>query len=182
VAMVDLSWGGRRQLRDRDFRPIAREELVARGGRIELHPWRIEPRVGVEFAPTGAEDVALRAGAALSYAHGSLEYEVEVAFVAGDVTTRGFDGSERSITGGPSISWRNLWGRLIAAKVPDGCQIEPGGPVPQCSGVEIMCSPDGLQYTWKLCVAMSPLCGPPECDSDTVQRPSWPPPTGWPCP
>jgi hypothetical protein len=115
IATVDLSWGGRRELRDRDFRPIAREELVARGGLIELRPWRIEPRVGLEISPGSAADPALRVGAALAHARGAVEVELEVAYVGGGVSTRGFGGSGRAVTAGPSVSWRAFLGRVTAA-------------------------------------------------------------------
>ncbi len=114
VAMVDLPWGGRRTLTDRDFRPIAREELLAKGGRIEMRPWRVEGRAGVEFAPRGAEEAAIHLGLAAIYTHGTVEFALEGAFVGGDLATKGFDGSERSVAGGPALRFRTFWGRLMA--------------------------------------------------------------------
>lgn len=117
VASVDLSWGGIQKLQDKDFRPIAREELVARGGLVELHPWAIEPRLGMEFTPRGPENVALRAGAGLFYSKGALAYELELAFIGGEVRTAGFGGTERSISGGPALAWRSFVGRYTWAVI-----------------------------------------------------------------
>src|SRR5262249_15600003 len=42
AALVDLSTGGSVRLGETDFRPVGREELIARGGRLELRPWQID--------------------------------------------------------------------------------------------------------------------------------------------
>jgi hypothetical protein len=114
VAMVDLSWGGTQRLRNSDFHPVAREELIARGGRIELRPWRISPLTGVEFEFAGAEGSALCAGLALAYYRGQLGFEIEGAYVGGPVATPGFAGAgwEHSMVGSPSLVGRLFRGRL----------------------------------------------------------------------
>ncbi len=115
VATADLTWGGRRKLTDSDFQPIPREELVLRGGRLEVRTRRIEPRAGVEFAPGSAQSVAARAGAALSWALGSFDLELEAAYVGGNANTTGFNGTEQSVTGGPGLAWHTYLGRWTMA-------------------------------------------------------------------
>ena len=118
IALIDLSLGGRRRLRPSEFRPVAPEELVARGGMIELRRWRIEPQLGVELAPGGIEDVAVRAGALLGYSlgrfnlhvdplglvNGRLELDLEAAYVSGSISGAGLRGRQHTITGGPSLA------------------------------------------------------------------------------
>ena len=106
VASVDLSWGGRHTLGDRDFSPIAREELVARGGHIELRRSRIDAQSGVEFAPRSGEGPALRVGPVLSYARGLLALELDAAYVHGAFSSPEFNGQVHSVAGGPALSIR----------------------------------------------------------------------------
>ncbi len=115
VATADLTWGGRRKLTESDFQPIPREELVLRGGTLELRTRRIEPRVGVEFAPGSAQSVAARAGAALSWSLGSFELELDAAYVGGNANTTGFNGTEQAVTGGPGLAWHTYLGRWTMA-------------------------------------------------------------------
>lgn len=115
VASVDLSWGGQKLLLDRDFRPVAREELVARGGHLELRPRRIEPRLGIEYAPRSADSLALRAGAAMAYSLGRLELELEAAYVGGNFSSSQFGGWVHSVAGGPTLAVRFFLGRITAA-------------------------------------------------------------------
>ena len=115
VASVDLSWGGRHTLVDADFSPIAREELVARGGHVELRSNRIDPQVGVEFSPGAAEGPALRVGPAFSHARGRLALEAEAAYVGGAFSSAQFDGRVRSLAGGPALSIRFLFSRVTLA-------------------------------------------------------------------
>jgi hypothetical protein len=112
VASVDLSWGGTRRLGSADFRPLAREELVARGGRLELRPWRIAPLAGVELAIGAAEQPALRAGVAFAYNRGALGFELEVAYTSGAVVTTGLSGWEHGVAGSPMLVGRLFRGRL----------------------------------------------------------------------
>jgi hypothetical protein len=111
VATVDLSWGGHRRLTEKDFQPISREELALRGGRIELRARRVEPRLGVEFGPGSELPVALRTGAALAFSHGELEWGMEVAYLGGPSSIAGWQGTEQAITGGPSLGFRQFFGR-----------------------------------------------------------------------
>jgi hypothetical protein len=112
VASVDLTWGGGKAIEDRDFRPVSREELAARGGHLALRPRRLEPQVGLEVAPGGAEAVALRAGARLSYTRGALVAGVGLAYVGGGLATTGFVGDQQALTGGPDVGVRIFLGLL----------------------------------------------------------------------
>jgi len=110
VATVDLSLGGRRQLVEKDFQPISREELALRGGHIELRSHRFEPRVGVEYGPRSALPFALRTGAALVLTQGDLEWEFEAAYVGGSASITGWQGTEQAVSGGPGITFRQFFG------------------------------------------------------------------------
>ena len=111
VATVDLSWGGNRRLTEKDFQPISREELALRGGRIELRAWRVEPRLGAEFGPGSELPFAVRTGAAMALSQGALEWEVEAAYLGGPASIAGWRGNEQAITGGPSVAFRQFFGR-----------------------------------------------------------------------
>lgn len=111
VATVDLSWGGKRRLTEKDFQPISREELALRGGRIELRTRRIEPRLGVEFGPGSELPFAARAGAAIALSQGVIEWEIEAAYLGGATSVAGWQGLEQAITGGPSVGFRQFFGR-----------------------------------------------------------------------
>jgi hypothetical protein len=115
VASVDLSWGGRQVLADADFSPIAREELVARGGQIELRRRRLEAQSGVEFAPQSGEVPALRVGPVLSYARGLLALELEAAYIYGGFRSAEFTGQVHSVAGGPALSIRFHLARVTLA-------------------------------------------------------------------
>jgi len=86
VAEPDLSLGGSKTLGETDFRPVAREQLVTRGGRMALRSLLIEETVGVELAPWSAEKPALNTALRLSYLS-TFEYALEARFVAGNVAT-----------------------------------------------------------------------------------------------
>lgn len=113
VTTVDLPWGGRRRLAERDFQPISREELALRGGHIEQRSHRFEPRVGVEFAPGTALPYALRTGTALVFTQGDLEWEFEAGYLGGATSIPGWNGIEQAITGGPSLALRQFVGPWI---------------------------------------------------------------------
>src|SRR5262249_1629353 len=106
VALVDLSWGGRRLLGDRDFRSVAREELVARAGRLELRPWRIESRMGFEASPDGALPLAARIGGVIGWHAGALEIAFEAAYAFGGVETVAFGGDASALVVDPQVAWR----------------------------------------------------------------------------
>jgi hypothetical protein len=115
ITEIDLSWGGARQLSPSEFRPISREELVARGGRLELHPWRVDVSAGFELAPGSADGAALRTGLSARYARGALQLELDIAYVGGTYSGTTFSGNEYSITGGPALGWRWPRGRWTVA-------------------------------------------------------------------
>ena len=115
VAEVDLSWGGHRVLSDGDFRPVAREELVARGGALELRPFRIEPRAGLEFSPGSALPLAMRTGAAFGWGRGAVALGFELAYLGGAVDTRGYDGDAGALAIDPVLSLRGFAGPLELA-------------------------------------------------------------------
>jgi hypothetical protein len=110
VATVDLSWGGRRRLLEKDFQPISREELALRGGHVELRGHRIEPSAGFEFGPGTALPIALRTGVSVALTQGDLEWELDAAYVGGPASIAGWQGMEHSITGGPGIVFRQFFG------------------------------------------------------------------------
>ena len=99
IASVDLSLGGRAELRVSDFQPVAAGEFVRRGGRIELRRGSIGLRGGVEFAPRGPEGPAGRVGIAAGYARGRLAVEAELAYVGGSEATGNLNGSSQAVSG-----------------------------------------------------------------------------------
>jgi hypothetical protein len=116
VAEVDLSMGGNKALGESDFRPIAREQLVTRGGRLSLHNFQIEEAVGLEWASRRAETAALTTTIRLTY-QSALEYTLEGRFVAGGVDTResagdpnGYTGYARTIGFSGTVGVRAVWG------------------------------------------------------------------------
>ena len=121
VALVDLPWGGRRRLAAQEFRPIARPELVARGGRVELRPYRLEPLLGVEFAGRTSFP-AWRSGLGFAFSRGIFELQLSASYligqsVIGQDPVLGPNGLVHSISGGPSLGVRLLRGRLVLAAV-----------------------------------------------------------------
>src|SRR5262249_26844699 len=80
------------------------------GGRLDIRNRRIEPRIGVEFAPGSTQPVALRAGTGLIWSLNSFDLEVEAAYVGGNATTTGFVGDEKAVTGGPAVVFRSYAG------------------------------------------------------------------------
>lgn len=141
VALVDLPWGGRRRLAPQEFRPIARPELVARGGRVELRPFRVEPLVGVEVAGRPAFP-AWRTGLGFAFSRGLFELQLSAAYLVGQAIigqdpSLGPNGLVHSVTGGPSLGFRFFRGRLVLAAIvglelryswqrPDGQVCPPG--------------------------------------------------------
>ena len=110
VATVDLTWGGRQRLSEKDFQPISREELALRGGTIDLRVRRIEPLAGVEFAPGTAQPYAVRAGAVFAWSKGIVGLELEAAYLGGPSSTAGLEGNDHSVTGGPAVALRQFYG------------------------------------------------------------------------
>jgi hypothetical protein len=121
VALVDLPWGGRRRLAAQEFRPIARAELVARGGHVELRPFRIEPLLGVEVAGRPAFP-AWRTGLGFSFSRGLLELQLSASYlvgqgIIGQEPSQGPNGLVHSVSGGPSLGVRFFRGRLVLAAI-----------------------------------------------------------------
>jgi hypothetical protein len=112
VAEIDLSMGGNKALGEGDFRPIAREHLVTRGGRLALHNFQIEEAVGFEWASRRAETAALSTTLRLTY-QGTLEYAVEGRFVAGSVATGGYTGDARAVGFSGTVGVRAVWGDRV---------------------------------------------------------------------
>lgn len=111
VAQIDLPWGGMTRLAAADFRTVSREELARKGGRLELHAARVEPRIGFEAAPGAAAPWSLWAGAAMGWARGALDLELEAAYVQGGLATPGFLGGQRAVVGAPMVGVRGFWKR-----------------------------------------------------------------------
>jgi hypothetical protein len=109
VAEVDLTMGGNKALDEGDFRPIAREQLVTRGGQLALRTLQIEEAVGLEWASHRAETAALSTTLRLTY-QSTLEYAVEARFVAGSVATGGFTGDARAVGFSGTVGVRAVWG------------------------------------------------------------------------
>ncbi len=111
VAEVDLSWGGRRTLAASEFRAISREELQSRGGRIELRPFSIEARAGVEVAPGAAEQPALGIAASFGWARGLLHVRATLGYAGGPLSVPSADGWSSAITGRLALGPRLLFRR-----------------------------------------------------------------------
>ena len=113
VAEPDLSMGGAKTLGEADFRPVAREQLVTRGGRMALRSLQIEETVGFEWGTQRAETAALSTALRLSYL-GALEYALEARFIAGNVAIGEpkphYFGDARAIGMSAMIGLRAVWG------------------------------------------------------------------------
>ncbi len=114
VAELDLTMGGSRTLGEKDFRPVAREQLVTRGGRLSLRSLQIEETVGLEWGSRRAETAALSTALRLSYL-GALEYAVEARFIAGSVAigpepSPYYLGYARAIGVSATVGVRAVWG------------------------------------------------------------------------
>jgi hypothetical protein len=114
VAELDLTMGGSRTLGEADFRPVAREQLVTRGGRMALRSLQIEEAVGFEWGSRNAETAALSTALRLSYL-GPLEYTVEARFVAGNVLigqpgNYHYFGDARAVGLSATVGVRAVWG------------------------------------------------------------------------
>lgn len=121
VALVDLPWGGRRRLAAQEFRAIARPELVARGGRVELRPFRVEPLLGVELSGRTSFP-AWRSGLGFAFSRGIFELQLSASYLVGQAIigqdpALGPNGLVHSISGGPSLGVRLLRGRLVLEAV-----------------------------------------------------------------
>jgi hypothetical protein len=125
VAEPDLSMGGQRTLVEGDFRPVAREQLVTRGGRLSLRSLQIEELVGFEWASQRAETAALSTTIRLSYL-GSLEYALETRFIAGNVATGSYTGDARAVGASAMIGYRAVWGDRARISVGIGPEIRLG--------------------------------------------------------
>jgi Caspase domain len=115
VAQLDLTMGGSRSLTEGDFRPIAREQLVTRGGRLALRSLQIDESVGLEWASKRAETMALSTAVRLAYLS-TFEYALEARFVAGGVNTGEVGparivGDARALGLAALVGVRSVWGR-----------------------------------------------------------------------
>jgi hypothetical protein len=133
VAEPDLSMGGARKLGEGDFRPVAREQLVTRGGRTALRSLQIEETIGFEYAPQRAEKEALTTTLRLSY-QSALEYAVEARFVAGNVSTQGpsqdpsrrYFGDARAVGLSATIGIRAVFGDRVRMSFGIGPEVRLG--------------------------------------------------------
>jgi hypothetical protein len=112
VSVVDLSWGGRRRLSDGDFRPVAREELIARGGEVDVRLVRLEPRVGFEHAWRSARPEGWMLGIAAARSLGTLDLEMAASFISGDAVTPAWSGEEHTVVVAPGVGHRWFLGPL----------------------------------------------------------------------
>jgi hypothetical protein len=115
VSMVDLSWGGRRRLVDRDFRPVAREELVARGGEVDVRMFRLEPRIGFEHAWRSARPDGWLVAIAGARSFGAIDLDVALGFVTGVAATPAWTGREQTLIVTPGASHRWFLGPVTVA-------------------------------------------------------------------
>ncbi|HMI83414.1 MAG TPA: caspase family protein [Polyangiaceae bacterium] len=122
VAEPDLTMGGSRTLGEADFRPVAREQLVTRGGRLALRSLQIEEAVGFEWASQRAETAALSTALRLSYL-GSLEYALDARFVAGNVAVGHYFGDARAIGLSAMVGVRTVWGDRARMSVGIGPEV-----------------------------------------------------------
>ena len=115
VARADLVWQGYTRLEEREFRPIAREELVARGGRLELHPFRLRVLALGEAAPTAAAGWRTGLDVSAQWAHGALLVQADTGAVVGPARTDALVGQEWSLRGGALVGARWLPRRVELA-------------------------------------------------------------------
>lgn len=111
VAEVDLSWGGAHHVDARDFRDVAREELVSRGGKVELRHWRAGAAAGVEAPFINANGPALRGQLDFAWSRGRLVLAFGGLFTVGTVATVGFSGTQGAIGLDGSVGARVWLGR-----------------------------------------------------------------------
>jgi hypothetical protein len=125
VAELDLTMGGTRALAEADFRPVAREQLVTRGGRLALRSLQIEEAVGFEWASRRAETAALSTALRVSY-QGTLEYAFETRFIAGNVATGQYTGDARAVGFSATVGVRAVWGDRARMSVGIGPEVRVG--------------------------------------------------------
>jgi hypothetical protein len=107
-----LSWGGSRTLVDRDFRPVAREELVARGGTLQMRPWNVGGAIGVAWAPASAELPGLAGVVGFRRALGRLQWGGDLELAWSPLSTGDFGGTELAVGVAPALGVRVLWRRV----------------------------------------------------------------------
>jgi len=112
VAQIDLSGGGRRALSAQEFRQMRREELVARGGRIELRHFEADLRAGVEVVPATGARPALNTALSLTWARGALVLELALGYSVGAEQLALLSGWQHAITGRAAIGLRLFFGRV----------------------------------------------------------------------
>jgi len=112
LAVADGTWGGTVQLRASDFRTISEDQLYLRGGRLELHPWRVDVRLGSEWLAGAADAGAGRVGASVQRFRGPLSLMLEWAYMAADVATPSLVGVGHSLAAQAAIGMRLVRARL----------------------------------------------------------------------
>ena len=125
VAELDLTMGGSTRLAEADFRPVAREQLVTRSGRLALRSLQIDEAVGFEWASRRAETAALSTALRVSYL-GSLEYAVDARFVAGNIAAGQFRGEARAVGISATVGIRVVWGDRARVSLGIGPEIRVG--------------------------------------------------------
>lgn len=83
VAQLELPFGGNRTLESKDFRPVSRSEWVAKGGQVELQPWRVDAKGGMGAGLGSIEQLAGRVELGLVLALGSLELGLSAGYARG---------------------------------------------------------------------------------------------------
>ena len=128
VAELDLTMGGAKTLGEKDFRAVAREQLVTRGGRLSLRSLQIEEAVGFEWAPQRVESASLSTALRLSYL-GALEYTFEARFVASNLSTGtqpGYFGDARAVGASATVGVRAVWGDRMRLSFGIGPEVRVG--------------------------------------------------------
>ena len=109
---VDLAWGGGRRVLDSEFRALAREELAARGGQVELLPWHAGVRAAFESLVTGATPAGFAVGLEAARGMGRLVLAADLGFCGAPVETPGFGGWRNAVAIGASVGLRGHAGPL----------------------------------------------------------------------
>ncbi len=117
VAEIDLSWGGRRALRDEDFTAVAPDAWALRGGRLALRTRRLALGGGLEAGlASAAERTGPRATLALAAVRGAGELALEAGWSGAAVATTGLVGREDEAVVALMAGWRlPLWGATLVA-------------------------------------------------------------------
>jgi hypothetical protein len=115
LALADGTWGGTVQLRPGDFRVVSEDQLLLRGGRVELRPWRVDVRLGGEWLPGAADVGAGSIGARVERFRGSLALVMEVAYSPAAVSTPTLVGVGQSLATQVALGVRLVRARVSFA-------------------------------------------------------------------